>query len=247
MSTTTILDVAQQTLANKQVKATTVYHYLSTLRCLDLCDVPIEQATLGFLHNRLQSVLNPSTRNKHAIALRSMLGVPLKVYKGEQRIYALAPLETIHQTLESSRYRMYAFSMLYAGLRLGESVVKQRMTGSTMLVDRQLLPNGSLSTAKSSGPVVVPDWFVAEYAEWNPKVTRNTVYLGLQRTGRNAGIEVTPHALRHKFATQLVNNGCPPEILRRQLRHHDVQTSLKFYVQTTTNDVEAQVKRAFDR
>ncbi|XGU21915.1 hypothetical protein ACETU7_03775 [Rhodococcus sp. 3Y1] len=43
----------------------------------------------------------------------------------------------------------------------------------------------------------------------------------------------------------MVNNGCSPEILRRQLRHHSVQTSLKFYVQTTTDDVEAQVKRAF--
>lgn len=114
-----------------------------------------------------------------------------------------------------------------------------------MLVDRQLLPNGTLSSAKSSGPVVVPEWFAAEYAQWNPKVTRNTVYLGLQRIGRNAEIEVTPHALRHKFATELVNNGCSPEILRRQLRHHNVQTSLKFYVQTTTDDVEAQVKRSF--
>jgi len=245
VSTTTILDVAQQNLANKQVKASTVYHYLSTLRCLDLCEVPIEQATVGFLHNRLQTVLNQSTRNKHAIALRSMLGVQLKVSKGQPRIYTLAPLTTIHQAIESSRYKMYGFSMLYAGLRLGESVVKQRISGNVLLVDRQMLPNGTLSSAKSSGPVVVPEWFAAEYAQWNPKVTRNTVYLGLQRVGRNADIEVTPHALRHKFATELVNNGCSPEILRRQLRHHSVQTSLTFYVQTTTDDVENQVKRAF--
>ncbi|MDI9900946.1 hypothetical protein QM716_13895 [Rhodococcus sp. IEGM 1409] len=43
-----------------------------------------------------------ATRDMHAIALRSMLGVQLKVSKGQPRIYALAPLTTTHQAIESS-------------------------------------------------------------------------------------------------------------------------------------------------
>ncbi len=47
------------------------------------------------------------------------------------------------------------------------------------------------------------------------------------------------------FATRLVNAECSPEVLRRQLRHHDVSVSLGFYVQTTQADVEGAVARAF--
>lgn len=245
MSTTTVLEFAQQTMANKQVKASTVYYYMSTLRSLDLCEVPMSEVTPSFLHQRLQTVLNPATRNKHAIALRSMLNVPLKVTSSPQRVYSLEPLQTLHDVLSQSKYRMYGYSMLYAGLRLGEAAIKQRIKGTVLLVDRQRIPNGSITTAKSSGPVIVPHWFASEYDEWEPSITRNNIYLGLQRTGKRAGIHLSPHSLRHKFATELVNRGCPPEVLRRQLRHHNVSVSLKYYVQTTQEDIQSVVDKAF--
>ncbi|BAH55218.1 hypothetical protein ROP_69710 [Rhodococcus opacus B4] len=218
---------------------------MSTLRSLDLMDTPIELCTPAFLHNRLQTVINPATRNKHAIALRSMLGVPLKVTSSPQRVYDLAALDVIHTTLNESRYRMYGFSMLYAGLRLGEASVKQRIKGNVLLVDRQRIPNGTITTAKSAGPVHVPAWFAQEYVDWEPSITRNNIYLGLQRTGKRASIHLSPHSLRHKFASELVKAGCPPNILKNQMRHHDVQVSLKYYVQHTSEDYSEVVHRAF--
>jgi integrase/recombinase XerD len=43
--------------------------------------------------------------------------------------------------------------------------------------------------------------------------------------------------LRHAFATNLVAAGATPEVLRRQMRHHDVAVSLRYYVQTSHEDV----------
>ncbi|NIL90695.1 hypothetical protein RhoFasSB10_03024 [Rhodococcus fascians] len=243
MSTT--LEVALANLAEKQLKSTTIYQYRSTLRVLDLEDVPFDQCTIAFLHNRLQSVINPSTRNKHAVALRSMLGVQLKVGKGSRRSYRLAELDLMHDAIGASRYKMFGFSMLYAGLRLGEAVVKQHLEGNVLHVDRQRIPNGTITAAKSVGPVVVPSWFAELYAMWEPQTTRNNVYLGLQRTGNANSMTLNPHALRHKFATELVNNGCSPEMLRRQLRHHDVTVSLKYYVETEEHKLVDKIESTF--
>jgi integrase len=112
-------------------------------------------------------------------------------------------------------------------------------------VDRQRLPDGTISTPKTAGPVIVPDWFADEYKRHDFTRAANTVYVGLRRAGRRAGIEMTPRLLRHAFATSLVNAGCSPEVLRRQMRHHHVSVSLGFYVHTTTADIEEAMRRAF--
>ncbi|WP_277345958.1 site-specific integrase [Rhodococcoides fascians] len=80
---------------------------------------------------------------------------------------------------------------------------------------------------------------------WEPQTTRNNVYLGLQRTGNANSMTLNPHALRHKFATELVNNGCSPEMLRRQLRHHDVTVSLKYYVETEEHKLVDKIESTF--
>jgi integrase/recombinase XerD len=49
--------------------------------------------------------------------------------------------------------------------------------------------------------------------------------------------------LRHAFATNLVAVGATPEILRRQMRHHDVSVSLRYYVQTTQADIASTVAK----
>ncbi|WP_436694849.1 tyrosine-type recombinase/integrase [Geodermatophilus sp. CPCC 205506] len=135
--------------------------------------------------------------------------------------------------------------MLLAGLRLGEACTNQPVKGNVITVDRQRLPDGTISTPKTAGPVVVPQWFADEYRSHDFTRAANTVYVGIRRAGRKAAIDLTPHVLRHAFATSLVNAGCSPEVLRRQMRHHDVSVSLGFYVHTTTGDIEGAMSRAF--
>ncbi|WP_104524952.1 tyrosine-type recombinase/integrase [Blastococcus atacamensis] len=140
---------------------------------------------------------------------------------------------------------MWGLAMLIAGLRLGESCANQPIRGNVISVDRQRLPDGTISTPKTAGPVVIPDWFADEYRHHDFTRAANTVYVGIRRAGRKAGMDLTPHVLRHAFATHLVNSSASPEVLRRQMRHHDVSVSLRFYVHTTQADVEASMTRAF--
>jgi integrase len=136
--------------------------------------------------------------------------------------------------------------MLFAGLRLGEACTNQPIKRNVIAVDRQRLPDGTISTPKTAGPVTVPTWFAHEYRHHDFTRAANTVYVGIRRAGKKAGIpDLTPHKLRHAFATDLVTAGCSPEVLRRQMRHHDVSVSQNFYMRTTSSDVEAAMTRAF--
>lgn len=243
--TATCLETARERLSNRPIKETTLREYLATLRTLGLDDVPFDCVTVAMLTTRLQRILSPNTRRKHAINLRACLGVPIPCPKPVRREYELPPLDLLRSTLDKSPYRLWGYAMLFAGLRLGESCTNQPIQGNVLTVDRQRLPDGTISTPKTGGPVVVPDWFAYQYRNHDFTKAANTVYVGIRRAGRKAGIQLTPHMLRHSFATSLVNAGCSPEVLRRQMRHHDVAVSLGFYVQTTRTDVEGAMARAF--
>jgi hypothetical protein len=240
---TTAKERAVQRLAERPIKASTYEEYLRTLRVLGLDDLPVEDLTVAFLTNRLSKVLTASTRRKHAINLRACLGVNLRCPKPAQKVYDLPDMEELHQALAGGSYAMWGYTMLYAGLRLGEACVKQTMQGNTLFVDRQRLPDGSIGSSKTSGGVVIPAWLSEAYRTFQPDRGTNTVYVGIVRAGRKAGLKITPHMLRHAYATNLVGAGATPEVLRRQMRHHDVSISLRYYVQTTQQDIESVVRR----
>jgi hypothetical protein len=226
-------------LASRAIKESTHKEYLGTIRNLGLEATPFEEVTVAMLTGRLNRVLNPLTRRKHSINLRAALGVPVPCARPVQKVYQLPDLETLHQALAHSAYAMYGFSMLYAGLRIGESLVKQRQEGCVLYVDRQRTPDGHVTTSKTQGPVFLPEWFAEAYETFEPCRCSNTVYVGIRRAGTKAGLALNPHQLRHAFATNLVRAGASPDILRRQMRHHDVTVSLRYYVQTTDADIES--------
>ncbi len=238
-SPTTCLEVAQTRLNSRAIKESTYKNYLGTLRQLDLEDVPIEDVSVAFLTRRLQRVLMPGTRRKHAINLRACLGVSIPCPRATQKVYDLPELEAIHQALAQSPYRLYGFSMLYAGLRIGESLVKQRLEGNVLYVDRQRLPDGSVASSKTTGAVFLPPWFSEAYRGHQPSHSANTVYVGIKRAFRRNGMgSLTCHSLRHAFATNLVRAGASPGVLKVQMRHHDVAVSLRYYVQISQSDIE---------
>lgn len=239
----TCLEFALERLSHKALKDSTIKEYLSTLRVLGLEDLARDSVTVGLLNSRLQRVLTPSTRRKHAINLRACLGVELACPRPSQKVYALAPVEVIRAALEASPYAMWGLVMLYAGLRLGESCVKQPMTDNVLHVDRQRTPSGEVVTAKTSGPVVIPQWLADRYVTHDFERGHNTVYVGVRRAGNKQGLRLNPHQLRHAYATHLVRQGANPEVLRRQMRHHHVSVSLGYYVQVTADDILSVVQQ----
>lgn len=235
-------EVAQARLAGMAIKDSTRRAYLDTLRSLNLVDVPFEWATVAMVNDRLQRILNPGTRRKHIINVRACLGLKLPIPRGTQKEYYLPDQQSLHAALETSHLKMYGFSMLYAGLRVAESVIKQRQSGNIIIVDRQRRADCLITTAKTSGPVYVPEWFGDLYSRWTPDLAPNTVYRGLRYLfKRELHVDLTPHALRHAFANNLVKAGASPEVLRRQMRHHDVTVSLRYYVQTSEADIMSAV------
>ncbi|MFI9490501.1 tyrosine-type recombinase/integrase [Streptomyces halstedii] len=243
----TVLELAYKRLDERAIKDNTYRSYLQTLRALEIEDLPVEKATVRELSKRLNTIITASTRRKHAVNLQACIGIKVSTPTPKQKVYELPTVQEVREAFADSKYRPHAYSMLFAGMRIGESLVNQPLKGNIITIDRQRTPQNDITPPKTSGPVFVPEWFAAEYATYElGRINHATVYRGVKRCAkRNLGLELNPHALRHLFATELVRAGVSPEVLRRQCRHHDVAVSLRYYVQVTDDDVTSGVAKAF--
>ena len=68
------------------------------------------------------------------------------------------------------------------------------------------------------------------------KLSRNRKWKAL--TGNKP---VNPHMLRHFYATEMIKRGVNPEIVRRQMRHKNVSTTLRIYTQVRTEELESSL------
>ena len=72
------------------------------------------------------------------------------------------------------------------------------------------------------------------------KMVSNSIYkLSRNRkwSTRTGGKGVNPHMLRHFYATEMIRRGVNPEIVRRQMRHKNVSTTLRIYTQVKSEEL----------
>lgn len=77
----------------------------------------------------------------------------------------------------------------------------------------------------------------------NKKITRQRVFQILKELGDWCGIEkISPHILRHSFATHLLNNGADLFSIQALLGHEDISTT-EIYTHVSSADLENVLKQ----
>jgi len=73
------------------------------------------------------------------------------------------------------------------------------------------------------------------------RLTTRQVQRVVAEIGRQAGIELTPHMLRHTFAKRLVDNGSPLTVAQKLLGHSRLDTTSR-YVKPGWDDLARAVE-----
>jgi integrase len=152
---------------------------------------------------------------------------------------------------------------MYAGLRVGEAcaVTPEKLEGDYLDVNQAYSQDGlHLGSPKTYGKILLPSWLAEEIRMMSEdqiwhigkptkdvtnscyKLTRNKEWK--LRTG---GKNFNPHMLRHWYATDMIKRGVNPEVVRRQMRHKNVSTTLKIYTQVRQDEIEASLPTRLER
>ena len=76
--------------------------------------------------------------------------------------------------------------------------------------------------------------------------TARTIQRRLARYGQQAGVQVSPHRLRHTIATRLINQGMPIHSLRKLLGHQHLNTT-QVYARIYDETLYERFKTAMSR
>lgn len=242
MDIVTCYQFAQSVLDSRPYKPNTKRNWLNRAKMLklDLIPMPLTDQKAFEL---VSLIINPNSRQNTSVMLKKVFGVSLPYVKVNTDLKIdLPPFEYLDEVIQNSgRYRMNGHLMLHGGLRIAETMVKQNIKGLGIMVEKQMMFTQEVYPCKSRGMVILPTWLLNEYVDWEPRYVKNQQAIrdGLKRVFIKAGVpEMYPHALRHAFASHYAKL-LSPEALRKQMRHSDVKTTMKYYVHVRDEEIHS--------
>jgi integrase len=257
-----VSDFLDQVIKSRPYKYSTKQSLIRDIKRLGIADLDTSEVTSALIRDKVDCIPNHNSRRRLYITARSIfkdLGVcqDLPKMEGISRIYDLPEMEDLHEIIDQSKYRLQLFLCMYAGLRVGEAcaVTPSKLEGNYLNVNEAYSQDGlHLGSPKTYGKVLLPDWLADEVRNmkdedfWKIGMTTKLVSGSIYKLSRNrkwkaltGNKPVNPHMLRHFYATEMIKRGVNPEIVRRQMRHKNVSTTLRIYTQVRTEELEASL------
>ena len=251
-----VSEYAQNAINNRPLKYGTRQSYVKIIKSLGIWETDISDLNCALIFDKVDQMRSHNVKKNVYICLRSVfrdLGIfnELPIMQGIAKQYDFPTQEELHQIIDRSKYRRILYLCMYAGLRVGEAcaVIPSQLTGNTLTVDRAFSQDGKhLGSPKTYGTVLIPEWLadlVRDMVEddfWKIGMPTQLVSWACGNLSKRGSTKkINPHMLRHWFATDMIRRGVNPEIARRQLRHKNIETTMKIYVQVNDQDLESSV------
>lgn len=257
-----VKDYLDQIIKSRPYKYSTKQSLIRDFKRLDIMDLNISDISSSLIRDKVDCIQNHNSRRRLYISARSIfkdlnICQDLPKMDGISRIYDLPDKNDLHELIEQSKYRLQLFLCMYAGLRVGEScaVTPSKLEGNYLNVNEAYSQDGlHLGSPKTYGKVLLPEWLAEEVRNMKPEdywrigMTTKMVSGSIYKLSRNrkwksivGNKPVNPHMLRHFYATEMIKRGVNPEIVRRQMRHKNVSTTLRIYTQVRTEELEASL------
>lgn len=207
------------------------------------------------LYLATEKQVGAATRKMHAAGIKFLYEVTLdrpevtaripwpKVEQKLPDILSGAEVENLLQAIETPKYRAIAMTTYGTGLRLSE-VCKLRVDD---IDSRRMLIHVRLGKGRRDRYVMLPSrilvmlrryWVTERPAKpllfpgqpCGQCVSDTAVQQALRQAAKRAGLRkrVTPHVLRHSFATHLLELGTDIRVIQMLLGHRSIQTTMRY-------------------
>jgi len=249
---------ATQIIESRPYKYQTKQSYYKDLKRLGIWELDVSEINSVLIRNRVEVVPTLSTRKRLYITARTIfkeLGKcqDLPQLQVQGKIYDLPTQEQLEWIIDKSKYRFQLLLCMYAGLRVGEAcaITPNKLQGEYLMIDQAYSQDGlHLGSPKTYGRVRIPSWLADEVRNMGPdqywiygkptqRVTHSCVKLSRGKEWREMtnGKKINPHMLRHWYATDMIRRGISPEVVRRQMRHANVNVTLQIYTQVKDEEI----------
>lgn len=244
---------------SKQTIRAYLFHILNYLDYCEKCRFNLSNCSVKSYLLSFDNLAVNSMRLKYASVsffFREILGEPfsfeqIPIKKKELRLPKVISVEKIRKMIDSCdniKHRLIVKLFYSSGLRLSELLNLKRedinFDRGVILVrlgkgkkDRVTLLSDSLKDdlLKYYGKMRFRTDYVFEGR--NGKYSKKSVQKVMERLGKKLEIKVTPHMLRHSFATHLLEAGTDIRYIQKLLGHSDISTT-QIYTHVSNNKLE---------